>query len=86
MYITMPAAAGENFFKITSQDFPKMALLSSFFIEKSILEDYASSSWHFLPVLQLHILPNCLFLAPLFNKIFIILKSTMPATAGENFF
>ena len=51
MYITMPAAAGEIFFKITSQDLPKMALLSSFFIEKSILEDYAIRSWHFFACL-----------------------------------
>ena len=47
MYITMPAAAGEKFFDITTPDLPKMTLLSSFFIEKPILEDYASSSWQF---------------------------------------
>ena len=47
----MPAVAGEIFFEITSQDLPKMALLSSFFIEKSILEDYARRPWQFFSCL-----------------------------------
>ena len=44
MYITMPAAAGENFFELASQYVPKMALLSSIIIEKSIQKDYAGGS------------------------------------------
>ena len=38
MYKTMPAAASEKNFEVASQDVPKLALLSSLFIEKSILE------------------------------------------------
>ena len=42
--MTMPATAGENFFELASQYVPKMALLSSIFIEKSIHKDYAGDS------------------------------------------
>ena len=58
MYIIMPAVAGENFFEITSQDLPKMALLSSFFIEKSILEDYARRPWQFFSCLTAKYTPK----------------------------
>ena len=58
MYIIMPAAAGEIFFEITSQDLPKMALLSSFFIEKSILEDYARRPWQFFSCLTAKYTPK----------------------------
>ena len=43
--MTVPAAAGEKFFELASQYVPKMALLSSIFIEKSIHKDYAGGSW-----------------------------------------
>ena len=87
MHTTMPAAAGENFFDITTPDLPKMTLLSSFFLLKNPSQKTMPAvAGNFFAVEQLNILSNCLFLAPLFNKIFMILKSTMPAAAGENFF
>ena len=65
----------------------QMALLGSIFIEKSIHKDYAGGSRQkFLLSNSFYILQKCLFLAPLFNKIFTIFKRTVPATAGENFF
>ena len=51
--MTMPAAAGENFFELASQYVPKMALLSSIFIDKSIHKDYAGDSR------QKFLLSNC---------------------------
>ena len=40
----MAAVAGEIFFELASQYVPKMALLSSIIIEKSIQKDYAGGS------------------------------------------
>ena len=43
--MTMPAAAGEKFSELASQYVPKMALLSSIFIEKSVHKDYAGKNF-----------------------------------------
>ena len=43
-WVCLSAAASEIFFELASQYVPKMALLSSIIIEKSIQKDYAGGS------------------------------------------